>query len=102
MNDATMRNSSARASAGVVMNHLLRCLWTNGDCSDLQWLQDAYDYVTGFVSLAVICGMTIWILWDESNSAMLELPHRSDSGAERAERRSRFAAIAGADIDAMR
>ncbi len=51
------------------MDHLLHCLWTNGSCSDLQWLQDAYDYVTGFTSIAVICGTTIWILWDESNAA---------------------------------
>ena len=50
------------------MTHFWFCLWTDpgqhNGCSDLTWLSDLYDYITGFVGLAAILGFTVAIMLD--------------------------------------
>ena len=50
------------------MQHFLSCLWATGGCSDLQWVDDAYVYTTGFVNIASMLAMIAWISWDRFNA----------------------------------
>lgn len=51
---------------GVWMGHFWDCLINApGGCSDLLWVQDIYDWVTGVICLGVIVGMPVWIAQNE-------------------------------------
>lgn len=47
--------------------HIWFCMWADGrsGCSDLQWLSDIYDEITGTLFFACMAGMIIWIQVDE-------------------------------------
>ena len=50
------------------MSHFWFCLWTDpsrhNGCSDLTWLSDLYDYITGFGSFAAAAVMIGMIMLD--------------------------------------